>query len=166
MTLEIYKAKGVFLENQLHTECQLVTIINAASFYYPDLTITNQEYERLIDMTMGRHGSCIDTKAAIRYFNLETYFIKPTILDLVSVIEQKCCVETGIRHPILGNHSVLCTALKNGKEREFRVHNIRFDNNWIGQKEYFNLIERGTQPNIEPCRYQFRVFIKNRSQLS
>lgn len=163
MTLDIYKAKGVFLENQLYAECQLVTIINAASFYYPDLAITNQEYERLIDMTMGRHGTCIDTKAAIRYFNLETYFIKPTMPDLVSAIEQKYCAETGICHPILGNHSILCTALRIGEEREFRVHNIRFDNNWIGQKEYFSLIEKGTKPNIEPCRYQFRVFTKYRS---
>ena len=89
--------------------CQLVAATNAALYLG---TIKRrpghgQQWERLVDLTLCRAGSCLDVRSAHRYLGIEEIEI-PRHLDAVRRhVRQGRPVETAVWLPWAGFHAIL-----------------------------------------------------------
>ncbi len=112
------------LDTQKYSECQLVALINAATYLgEPAVDPDSEEYERLVDLVRARCGSAINTSHAVDYLRLVEQKISPITLDNVraKVMEGRP-VAIVIWNLVVGFHAVLLT---DGTARGVRAWNMR-----------------------------------------
>ena len=112
------------LDTQKYSECQLVAIINAATYLgEPAVDPNSEEYERLVDLVRARCGSVINTSHAVDYLRLVEQKIAPITLNNVraKVMEGRP-VAVVIWNLVVGFHAVLLT---DGTARGVRAWNMR-----------------------------------------
>ncbi len=99
------------LNTQKYSECQLVAVINAATFLgEPRVNPNSEEYERLVDLVGARNGSALKIGAAVTYLRLIQNDITPVTLEEVRMnILRGNPVQVAIQHPARGFHSILLT---------------------------------------------------------
>ncbi len=101
------------LDTQKYAECQLVAVINAATFLgEPRVEPNSEEYERLVDLAGARCGSAstFGIRAVTTYLRLIQNDITPITLDGVRMkVMSGHPVHVYIQHPALGFHAVLLT---------------------------------------------------------
>ncbi len=99
-----------FINKQLYSECQLITIINAHIFYGGDYIKPGYfEYERLVDFTCARHGGAICIDNALKYFSLKVIPLKRISIDIIKTfLDVNIPIALCIYDKQVGNHSVLC----------------------------------------------------------
>ena len=99
------------LNTQKYSECQLVAVINAATFLgEPRVDPDSEEYERLVDLVGARNGSALKISAAVTYLRLIQNDIIPVTLEEVRMnLLRGNPVQVAIQHPALGFHSILLT---------------------------------------------------------
>ena len=103
--------------SQRYCACQLIAAINARIFL-GGKDIAEEDFERLVDETCGRIGSCIGVEKAYSELGL-SFKCGPTSLRW---IKRHLPVEIGIRDPKYGFHAVLITAV--------RGRQVRLINGW------------------------------------
>lgn len=118
------KPNVMLLNSQKYSECQLVAVINAASYLGEPLVVpASEEYERLVDLVGARHGSAISIRKAIEYLRLQQHEIEPITLENVQTrVMSGSPVSVGIQHPTAGFHAVLLT---DGDSTRVKVWNLR-----------------------------------------
>lgn len=99
------------LNTQKYSECQLVAVINAATFLgEPRVEQNSEEYERLVDLVGARNGSALGIRSAVTYLRLIQNDITPVTLETVRMnILRGNPVQVAIHHPAVGFHSILLT---------------------------------------------------------
>ncbi len=112
------------LDTQKYSECQLVAVINAATFLgEPPVDPDSHEYERLVDLAKARYGGALSIRLAVGYLRLIYNKIQPVEMSQIqSQVIAGCPVSVSMQHPLLGLHSVLLT---DGNPRSVRVWNLR-----------------------------------------
>lgn len=112
------------LDTQKYSECQLVAIINAASYLgEPAVDPDSEEYERLVDLVGARYGSAINTSHAVKYLRLVEQNISPVTLNGVRMkVMEGHPVAIVIWNRVVGFHAVLLT---DGTARGVRAWNMR-----------------------------------------
>ncbi len=148
-----------YINKQKYMECQLVTILNAA-IYLDDMYIdpTSDEYERLVDFVGARHGSAIQINKAVEYLGLDYDFIPKHFNSVKKSLKNKQPVEIGIWCLGYGYHSCLIVDRKGYKVKVVNFKREETNRGWIDWKELKPYIDRGTLPNVDPCKGRFRSF--------
>jgi len=99
---------GDYLNTQLYSECQLVTLINAANHLgEKPIVQRSEEYERLVDLTLSRHGAALHPERAMDYLRIEAHNTDPSWKTLLKHIKNGNPVEYSVWHASCGFHSVL-----------------------------------------------------------
>lgn len=148
----------MFINHQKCSECQLVTVINAAIHLgEPSVDPESDEYDRLIDLVGARYGSAIRIEKAIEYLRLDYTVIPKHLGSIKSELRKGHPVEVVVWHPRIGLHSCLIVGYKNGKAKvtNFKAAN---KNGWIRWKDMKWYVDRGTRSNIGPTNGYFRSF--------
>lgn len=112
------------LDTQKYSECQLVAIINAATFLgQPQVDPDSEEYERLVDLTASRYGSAVFPHKAVEYLRLIKTDIRPVEVEAVRrKVREGAPVQVTIQHPDLGLHATLLTG---GNHRSVQAWNVK-----------------------------------------
>ncbi len=105
------RTKGKLLDTQRYSECQLVSVINAAIYLgEPPVDPLSEEYERLVDLVGARHGAAINVRGAVSYLRLVIHEIEPiTMQSIRGKVLSGDPVSVSIWHRDVGLHSVLLT---------------------------------------------------------
>ena len=113
-----------FLDTQKYSECQLVSVINAAVYLgEPGVDPESQEYERLVDLVGARYGDATRLDQAVSYLRLVSHPIHPVSIENIKrELAMKRPVQVVIWHPIVFSHGVL---LVDDNGRSVRVYNLR-----------------------------------------
>lgn len=115
--------KRKMLNSQKYSECQLVAIINAATYLgEKPVDPDSEEYERLVDLVGARHGSAIHVRSAVSYLRLVMHEIDPvSINDVRLKVVGGYPVSVTIWHHGVGFHSTLLT---DGDHRGAKAWNL------------------------------------------
>ena len=153
-----------YQNSQLYSECQLVSVLNASYMLGGSfITKGSNEYERLVDFTCGRNGSCIQIEKVYRYLKLEHVDIKPEWDNIKLMVDYGFPVSISVNTPITGNHSVCIVGARhcNGGY-VFKVPNINWYTNrmWIHEEELKKI--HICRSNLLPHRNYFRMFMRHR----
>ena len=127
-----------YLNEQLYSECQLVTALNAYIFYGGEpIKIGSPEYERLVDFCGTRYGSAISIENNVyKYLGLNKLEFCPfSCSALKAILNLGIPVELSIHSKHYGFHSVLVIS-HNGdtvsdKDSSFEVLNASKHGRWI-----------------------------------
>ncbi len=121
-----------YQNTQLYSECQLVSALNASyKLGKPIIKIDSKEYEKLVDMTCGRYGSCLGIDIAHRYLKIKPFDIKP---DWDNVLKSLLYLEYPVQLSIwtlrTGYHSVCVVDYKHiGGVTYFKAPNLYRETN-------------------------------------
>ena len=153
-----------YQKSQLYFECQLVSALNA-SYMLGESFIPkgSKEYERLVDFTCGRNGSCIGINKIYPYLRLEHVDIKPEWDNIKLMVDNGFPVAMSVNTPKTGNHSVCVVDVRLSKGGYiYKVPNISWYTNamWIHEKELQEM--QICLPNLGPEKGHLRVFMKHR----
>lgn len=132
-----------YINNQRYSECQLVTAINAAICLgeHP-IHPHSIEYERLVDLSMGRHGSVIRRHPIYNYLRINKKKIRPTWKNIKKHLEKhpnREPIEFYVYHDKVGFHSVLAIECKESRKYKYiRIANFRHvtKDGWIKWDEF------------------------------
>ena len=145
---------NTYLNKQKYQECLLVTRINAAVYLYGNIKITNDEYERLVDLVGARYGTAISPEKAEHYFNLDSFQIFPKVNEIKKCIKKGMPIEAHVYAPEYGYHSVLIVDIKKDKVKVTNFRKYTTKNMWIKWEDFIKYIR------LTPhCNY-FLVFRK------
>ena len=155
--------KIIYQNEQKYAECQLITALNASyclgeSFISPN----SEEYERLVDLTGGRHGSCIDVTKAYKYLRLEYIDVKPEWNSILFAMDKNLPISMGVDTKKHGLHSIIVVEFKNNNKKgwyDLKVPNLNGYTNkrmWIHWLDFEKIINE--KENIGPNYGFFRIF--------
>lgn len=99
-----------YQNSQMYAECQLVAAINAARYFGLSVPkMGSVEYERLVDLTKGRHGSCIQVWKAYPSLGIKARKTGPAKKLGVTLtwFQEQIPIEIPVHTMALGFHSVL-----------------------------------------------------------
>ena len=117
-----------YINSQKYSECQLVTVINAAIHLGEEpVSPESEEYERLVDIGGARYGCAIRAEYVMDYLRVEAINTDPCWENLKRLLKKGYPVEYGISHPGVGFHSVLviaCVDTDKRPKRQVRVANL------------------------------------------
>lgn len=133
-----------YINNQRYFECQLVTAINAAvCLNEHPINPHSMEYERLVDLSMGRHGGSIEMGDIYRYLRICKIKLKSTWENIKYHLEKhpnREPIEFHINHDEAGCHSVLAVEYNEGKKYNYiRLANFKYEvtkDGWIKWDEF------------------------------
>jgi len=158
--------KPRYQNKQLYAECQLVSALNASyKLGWPFIQMGSNEYERLVDFTGGRHGSCIGVNKVYQYLKIEYFDIKPEWDSIRLMLNQGSPVQLGVWTKKTGFHSVCIVDVKRDNKQggyKFRVPNLRYYTDkqmWVHESFLKTVID--VRPNIGPEYGFYRVFLKD-----
>lgn len=150
-----------YQNKKLYSECQLVSALNASyKLGFPQIKMGCGEYERLVDFTRGRYGSCLSIKPIYEYLKIEYFDIDPVWDNIELMLNQGFPVTLSISSSSTGLHSV---CVVDSKYDYFKVPNIpklTDRNMWIREKYLKEIVLN--MPNVAPHGKNYRVFLKHR----
>lgn len=155
--------KIIYQNEQKYSECQLVTALNASyclgeSF----ISSNNEEYERLVDLTGGRYGSCIDVTKAYKYLRLEYIDVKPEWNSILFAMDKNLPISIGVYTKIHGLHNVVIVKMKHNNNKgwyDLKIPNLNGYTSkkmWIHWYDLKKIIK--VRENIGPNFEFFRIF--------
>lgn len=143
----------------LYSECQLVTALNAN--YYLTGEYINQdseEYEKLVDLCLSRHGSAICIEKVWDKLNIEVKNMYSYMPNYDNEDDPPLPLEIMVWHKIYGFHSVLAVDYEPITE-SLRIPNFRYVTNlngWIFYEDLMHFVIDNAD-KTEP-RYKYRHF--------
>lgn len=153
------KKIGPYLNSQKYSECQLVTIINAAIFLGESpIDPDSEEYERLVDVVKARIGAAITIDKAIEYLRLNYDYIPKNLRYLKKYLRNGYPVEIGVQHHKTGFHSCLVVDERNNYLKVANFRHVTSKHGWIHWNTLKKYVDRGTIVNVTPCKGRFRYF--------
>lgn len=164
--MALFKSKIKFQNFQLHSECQLVSALNASYFlgrkFIPP---SSAEYDMLLKLTCGQHGSCIQIEKAYAYLNIQFVDVKAEWRSIE--FADSLGLPIGISlNTERGFHNVVIVGVDCDSEGYLlKIPNIKFytKDMWIKWTELEPLIT--DLPNLGPQYGFFRLFHKHRFTL-
>ncbi len=129
----------IYLTGQKYSECQLVTVINAAVHLgEPLVNPDSAEYDRLVDYVGARYGSAISIDKAVKYLRLTYKRVPSSLKNIRRALEFNLPVAVNMLHDRAGHHSVCAIGMRGeGAKTEIRLPNIFKEgwDQWLSWKE-------------------------------
>jgi len=142
-----------YINNQRYSECQLVTAINAAiCLNEHPINPHSVEYERLVDLSMSRHGAVIEIEEVYRYLRICKLELRHTWKNIKYRLEKhpnKEPIEFYVynnHNKKTGYHSVLAIECKEGRKYKYiRIANFikHTKDGWIKWDEFKKFLRPG-----------------------
>lgn len=156
-----------YQNEQKYSECSLVVALNAAySLGEKEISLNSEEYERLVDLTGARHGSCIDVTKAYEYLRLEYVDVKPEWNSIWFSMNKNLPISVGVNIKPYGLHNIVIVKIKSNNEKgryDLKIPNLkRYTNKkmWIHWYDFEKMID--VRNNIGPNFEFFRIFYINK----
>jgi len=133
-------------QNQ-YASCQLVAATNAALYYKLIQKPTKVEWERLVDLTLCRYGSCLAVEKAHKEFGLLAVDIPQNLDSIRRQVVKKRPVEVGVWLERVGFHAVLVVGYGRLGYRVLNYHKHQASPLWVPAQSFadaFNHIQPGT----------------------
>lgn len=148
------------INKQKYSECQLISAFNAAIYLGTRKYIKNKEYEELVDLTMGRYGSCISVSKSYPILGIDYKDVTPTKKTFIKWTSNGFPVQVNVWHEKTGFHTVLMVDYNENKDR-VKVINFRHITNrrmWVSWDVLYSLLS--FSKNVDPTKGKFRVFMR------
>lgn len=155
--------KIIYQNKQKYSECSLVAALNASyclgeSFISPN----SKEYERLVDLTGARFGSCINVEKAYDYLRLKYIDVKPEWNSIYFAMDKNLPISISVNTDKHGLHSIVIVKMRSNNKKgwyDLKVPNL---NSYTNKKMWIHLkkLEKITnvRKNIGPEYGFFRIF--------
>jgi len=155
--------KTIYQNEQKYSECQLVVALNASyCLGEPFISPNSEEYERLVDLTGGRCGSCINVEKAYDYLRLKYIDVKPEWNSIYFAMDKNLPISVGVNTDKHGLHNIVIIKMRSNNKigwYDLKVPNL---NPYTNKKMWIHLkkLEKITnvRKNIGPEYGFFRIF--------